>query len=154
MKLIVRGIPTERAERIRAGGPDANGQPALLRAVSGQLNPCRHCLQRIPEVEPKLVLSYRPFDAPQPFAETGPIFLHEHGCPHYEGNELPDWFALVQPALVRGYGHDDWIRYETGAVVPGEELAAACRRILENPEVAYVHIRSRFNCFLCRVERG
>jgi hypothetical protein len=55
---------------------------------------------------------------------------------------------------VRGYGHDDWIRYETGNVVPGGELTNECKKILANDEVAYVHIRSKFNCFQCRVERG
>jgi hypothetical protein len=60
----------------------------------------------------------------------------------------------MAPALVRGYDANDWIVYETGSVVDGPELEAACRRILANDAVAYVHIRSKFNCFQCRVERG
>ena len=39
----------------------------------------------------------------------------------YERDGLPSWFALMDPALVRGYGEDDWIRYETGSVVAGRE---------------------------------
>ena len=34
------------------------------------------------------------------------------------------------------------------------ELTAECEEILGNSEVAYVHIRSKFNCFQCRVDRG
>jgi hypothetical protein len=60
----------------------------------------------------------------------------------------------MDPALVRGYGNDDWIRYDTGSVVRGPELTDACQRILTDDTVAYVHIRSKYNCFQCRVDRG
>ena len=60
----------------------------------------------------------------------------------------------ASPAIIRGYGHDNWIRYETGEVVPGEELPNACHEILSNADIAYMHIRSKFNCFQCRVDRG
>lgn len=154
MRLAVRGIPTEHARRLRAGGADANGQPAIRRAAQGLANPCRHCLQLIPEGEQKLVLAYRPFERTQPYAEVGPVFLHAGECPRYEADALPAWFAYLTPAVIRGYDQDDWINYETGAVVPGPELTATCQRILADPDVAYVHIRSKFNCFQCRVDRA
>lgn len=154
MRLAVRGIPTTDAEPLRRGGPDANGQAALTRRAQGQGNPCRHCLQLIEAGDDKLVLSYRPFTGLQPYAESGPIFLHARDCERYDADALPPWFAAMAPALVRGYDANDWIVYETGSVVDGRELEAACRRILANASVAYVHIRSKFNCFQCRVERG
>ena len=55
---------------------------------------------------------------------------------------------------MRGYSAEDWIVYETGRVVPGTELADTCRSLLGRDDVAYVHIRSKFNCFQARVERG
>jgi hypothetical protein len=55
---------------------------------------------------------------------------------------------------VRGYGHDDSIRYDTGDVVAGRDLTVACRAILADPTIAYVHILSKFNCFQCRVDRA
>ena len=45
-------------------------------------------------------------------------------------------------------------RYDTGQALPGPELSTACERILSDSSVAYVHIRSKFGCFQCRVERG
>ena len=153
-RLAVHGIPTEQARRLRAGGPDANGQPALRRPAHGPANPCRHCLQLIREGDEMLVLSYRPFDALQPYAEAGPIFLHAADCPRYEAATLPAWFAHLQPALVCGYDAGDWIRYDTGQVLPGAGLGAACGTLLADDGVAYVHVRSKFNCFQCRVERA
>jgi hypothetical protein len=154
MQLSIVGISSEYVEVIRRGGTDANGQPALRRIAEGVANPCRHCLGLIAEGDEKLVLAYRPFDALQPYAETGPIFLHARGCARYQGSDLPGWFAFMDPAIVRGYGRDHWIRYETGDVVPGAGIAAACRRILADAAVAYVHVRSKYNCFQCRVDRA
>ncbi len=153
MQLSVRGIATEVFERIRCGGPDANGQPAVRRIAEGLANPCRHCLGLIAEGDGKLVLAYRPFTALQPYAETGPIFLHEAACERYERASLPPWFEFLDPAVLRGYGADDWIRYETGDVVPGMELGEACQRILGDATIAYVHIRSKYGCFQCHVDR-
>jgi hypothetical protein len=154
MKLAVRGIPTDEVDRLRQGGTDANGQPALIRVAEGMANPCRHCLDLISEGEEKLVLSYRPFERLQPYAEAGPIFLHKNSCERYEGEKLPRWFDYLDSGAVRGYGSDDWIRYDTGDVVRGTELEAACQRILCDETVAYVHIRSKYGCFQCRVDRG
>lgn len=154
MGMLVKGLDTGFVRAIRQDGPDANGQVALRKLAVAKANPCRHCLGLIEEGEPMLVLVYRPFNALQPYAEVGPIFLHAKDCTRYESDRLPGWFVNLQPALIRGYGGDDWIRYETGSVVPGEELDAVASRILSDPEVEYVHIRSKFNCFLCRVERN
>src|SRR5262245_37819017 len=152
VNLRIEGIPTEDVDRLRHGGLDANGQPALRRVAEGA-NPCRHCLGLIADGDEKLVLAYRPFADPQPYAETGPIFLHAKPCERYASDALPPWFVFLDPAVIRGYGDDHWIRYDTGNVVRGTDLDAACRDILADPTVAYVHIRSKFNCFQCRVDR-
>jgi len=154
MNLKVQGIATHEVERIRAGAADANNQPALVRTAEGGANPCRHCLELIADGEEKLVLSYRPFTEAQPYAESGPIFLHAKSCARYDSNALPAWFAFLDPAAIRGYGADDWIRYDTGQIVRGAELTAACETILSDPSIAYVHIRSKFGCFQCRVDRA
>ncbi len=154
MKLKIRGISTDECERIWRGGPDANGQPALRRIAEGLANPCRHCLELIPAGSEKLVLAHRPFDSLQPYAETGPIFLHATPCQRYEGEALPYWFDYLAPAIVRGYDENHWIRYDTGNVVAGKDIAQSCQGILSDSTVAYVHVRSKYNCFQCRVERG
>lgn len=101
-----------------------------------------------------LILNYRPFaGAPQPYAESGPIFLHQAECQRYDSDVLPAWFAALDPAAIRGYGLNDWIRYETGQIVRGPELTQAAQSILAEDNVAYVHIRSKFGCFQARVDR-
>lgn len=153
MKLRIRGISTDDCERIWHGGPDAHGQPALVRIAEGLANPCRHCLELIRAGEKKLVLAHRPFDGLHPYAETGPIFLHATPCERYDREVLPHWFDYLEPAIVRGYGADHWIRYDTGHVVNGTDIMRTCQNILSDVSVAYVHVRSKYNCFQCRVER-
>ena len=59
-----------------------------------------------------------------------------------------------------GGGRDQLLEFarhllrDTGDVVAGTELDAQCRKILADADVAYVHIRSKFNCFQCRVDRA
>ena len=103
--------------------------------------------------EPKLVLSLSAVRRAAAHAETGPIF-HQTECARYDSNALPQWFAFMDHAAIRGYGADGWIRYETGRIVRGIELTKAVSEILENENVAFVHIRSKFGySFQCRVDR-
>ncbi len=119
--------------------------------------PCRHCLENVGAGEPYLVLAYRPFPAPQPYAELGPIFLHAEACPAYEpAAGLPEREQRGRSArILRGYGADDRIVYGTGIVVGNDGIEAAAEAILERPDVAYVHMRSATNnCFTLRIDRA
>ena len=100
-----------------------------------------------------LILAHRPFPAPQPYAELGPIFLCADPCTAGGGNDLP---AMLTSAdyITRGYGSDDRIVYGTGAVTPTDSIPARAAQLLADPRVAYVHLRSaRNNCFQCRIDR-
>ncbi len=151
-------LPTEAARALRGeGARDANGQPPERHVSDGPGNPCRHCLAGIAAGAPMLVLAHRPFPAPQPYAELGPIFLHADPCPRWEGaaGEVPPLFLAWERLLIRGYGADGRIVYGTGRVVPTAELAAAAADLLERRGVAYLHARSATNnCFQCRIARA
>jgi hypothetical protein len=155
MDLIFSALPTETVTRLRAGGSDANGQPPE-RTVSDGGNPCRHCLAEIAAGEAMLILAHRPFPAPQPYAELGPIFLHAGNCPrHPDSPQMPAMFAGWERLMVRGYGMDDRIVYGTGQVVDTARLEAACRDLFADPRVAYIHLRSaKNNCYQARVDRA
>jgi hypothetical protein len=152
--IAFTAMPTEHAERLRAGGPDAYGRPAERHVSDGDGNPCRHCLDDIGRGEGMLVASYRPFPAPQAYAETGPIFLHAETCARWTGAGLPPVLARREHAMVRAYDADDRIVYGTGRTVATATLDAAAAALLARPEVRYVHVRSASNgCFTCRIDR-
>jgi Protein of unknown function (DUF1203) len=147
-------IPTDVARHYRAGGPDANGQVPERAVAEGAGNPCRHCLKMIPEGAGMLVLAHRPFPAPQPYAEVGPIFLCADECEAGGGEAMPDMLASPD-YIVRGYGADDRIVYGTGGVTATDRIAARAGDLLADARVAYVHVRSaRNNCYQVRIDRG
>lgn len=156
MKLLFKALPTQEVRAQQAGGPDAYGMPPERRISDGHGVPCRHCLKNVGAGEAYLILAYRPFPALQPYAETGPIFLHAEPCERAaDADMLPELFGNTASYIVRGYGHDDRIVYGTGAVVPTPEIRDRAGQLLGRPEIAYLHMRSaKNNCYQCRIERG
>lgn len=151
-----KAMPTTVARAYQSGRPDAYGLAPERWISDGDGVPCRHCLSDVAAGEAYLILAYRPFPDPQPYAETGPVFLHAADCErHPEVGETPDMFLGWRDLLIRGYGADDRILYGTGQIVPTSEVAATAATLLQRPEVAYLHLRSAANnCYQCRIERG
>lgn len=155
MPLAFEALPTDLVRAWRAGVPDANGQPPERGAVSdGSGVPCRHCLHEVPAGAGYLVLAHRPFPAPQPYAETGPIFVCADDCPRWQGDGLPPILRTSPDYLLKGYGSDFRIRYGTGRVVPAAEVADYAGQLLADPALAFVDVRSaRNNCYQLRICR-
>jgi len=156
MKPVFKALPTEAARALQAGSPDAYGFVPERKISDGDGVPCRHCLRNVDAGDAYLVLAYRPFPELQPYAETGPIFLHAEPCEQAaETNALPELFGNTAAYIVRGYSADDRIVYGTGAVVPTPEIPARAAELLAREDIAYLHMRSaKNNCFQCRIERG
>ena len=153
MTIQFSPIRTDIVRAYQAGGSDANGQVPERQISDGGGNPCRHCLKMIPAGAEMLVLAHRPFPVPQPYAELGPIFLCAKACKAGGGAEVPEMLASPE-YIVRGYGANDRIVYGTGAVVPTAGIIAEAQMRLDDPRVAYVHVRSaRNNCYQCRIDR-
>lgn len=149
-------MPTDVVQALRAGGPDTNGQPAERAVSNGNGNPCRHCLTFIPEGKDMLILNHRPFDSVQPYAESGPLFVCADACERWDGDGAPPIFSAQGEArLLKGYSPDDRIVYGLGRIVDAPEISEHARTVLNDPRVAYVHVRSSTNnCFTCRIDRA
>lgn len=145
-------IPTDIARAYQAGAPDANGMAPEHHISDGDGTPCRHCLKVISKDAGLLLLAYRPFPAPQPYAELGPIFLCADACTAGGGAEPPE--ILDSPTyILRGYSAENRIVSGTGAVVPLALVRDQAARRFADTRVAYVHVRSASNnCFMCRID--
>lgn len=147
-------LETDIARHFQKGGADANGQPPERTRSDGAGNPCRHCLREIPRDVEMLILSHRPFPAPQPYAETGPIFLCAAPCPRGGGSDIPRILETSPDYLMKGYSADHRIKYGTGRVISRANLPSYAKTLLDDPSVAYVHVRSaRNNCYQLRIDR-
>jgi hypothetical protein len=92
----------------------------------------------------------------QPYAETGPIFIHAEPCTRYpETDAVPAMFRARSHLMVRGYDRDDRIVYDSAARVPTGQVAQSAASLLQRDEIVYLHFRSASTtCFQCRVERA
>lgn len=154
--ILFHAMPTEDAEAIWAGGKDSYGFSAEKMISDGPGHPCRHCLANVNEGEELYVFAYRPFPELQPYAETGPIFLHARPCRRYQAEEVqPAVLQTSKDFILRGYGDNNRIVYGTGAVVLKEDIAKYAEGLLRRDDIAYVHVRSaRNNCYQCRIDRA
>ncbi|PDT78680.1 DUF1203 domain-containing protein [Sinorhizobium sp. BJ1] len=153
MALRYIAMSDVEAEWLRQGGRDAYGNLPERQISDGVGVPCRHCLRNVEEGQAYLILAYRPFSSAQPYAETGPIFMHADACPAPDGSLLPPILTSSKEYLLRGYGSNERIVYGTGGIVPAEMLEQRAEELLARPEVASVHVRSaKNNCYQCRIE--
>ena len=150
-----RALPTDEVRALQRGAADAYGNPPERRISDGSGIPCRHCLQHVAAGQDYLVLAYRPFPELQPYAETGPIFLHADDCARApDGDVLAPMFGATPDYVLRGYGADDRIVYGTGSVVETHRICGRVHELFQREDVAYVHMRSaRNNCYQLRVDR-
>ncbi|MDQ0561472.1 hypothetical protein QO004_003266 [Rhizobium mesoamericanum] len=147
-------MPAADAENLWNGGRDAYGFLPETMVSDGPGHPCRHCLKNIDAGEELLVFAYRPFPELQPYAETGPIFLHKQPCERYAAEEVLPPVLTSPDFIVRGYNTENRIVYGTGAVTPTPDIRSYATQLLDRPDIAYVHVRSaRNNCYQCRIDR-
>lgn len=147
-------MPTADAEHLWNGGRDAYDHLPETMISDGPGHPCRHCLKNIEAGAALLVFAYRPFPELQPYAETGPVFLHKEPCARYAAEEImPPVLTTSRDFILRGYGENNRIVYGTGAVTAIGDISIYAGQLLDRPEIAYVHVRSaRNNCFQCRID--
>ena len=155
-RLRFIAMTTQQAQAYRDGDPNANGQSPEIAIASGSANPCRHCLEEIAAGDDMLILAHRPFPEAQPYAELAPVFIHAGACERYGDEDYPPAMLKQRPQLlIRGYKADNRIKYGTGEVVATDDFLAPCTAKFDDPEIAFVHVRSATNnCFICRIEKA
>ncbi len=155
-KLRYLGLDTPAVRAMQAGGADSNGQAPERHVSDGGGNPCRHCLAYIPGGQAMLIIGHRPFPATQPYAETGPLFIHAQACTRYaENSGFPEALKNSTDFILRGYGHDDRIVYGSGSVVATSDIPARATELFTRDDIAFLHLRSTpNNCYQLRIERG
>ena len=155
LRIQFEALPTTAIRDLQSGGKDAYGNLPERKKADGSRIPCRHCLDLVAEGEDYLVVSYRPFETTQPYAETGPLFLHARRCERAAPtNQVPA--MMNSPAyILRGYDIDERIIYDTGALVQTSEIARYAADLLRDSSVASVHVRSAHDtCYQCRITRA
>ncbi len=132
-------LPTEIAEaaraRARADAPDHE----TITADKAESYPCRHCLCWAEPGERVILFPYSSIPTGRPYAESGPIFVHEKACARYDrAAEYPANFRRHR--VLRAYSKtNDMI----DAVVLGEnDPEKVIAELFENPATDFLQARS------------
>ena len=139
-------IPSDFASSVRA-----HAAPMPVR--DGARHQCRHCLTLSQADETVLLASYVPFSTDQPYAERGPVFIHERECERYATeNEYPAEFPK-RSAVLRAY--DAGERMIAAEPVGERRVEDVIDMLLSDPRVSTLHARNLAEgCFMFRVERA
>lgn len=135
-------IAAERLDAMRENGADEFANPWTLRVAEGW-EPLRCCLSGAVEGEDIALICYTPWTTPSPWAEAGPVFVHHKRCAGYaDTGTYPARFTECR-SMLNPFDHSGARAYEHITFVgPDDDHEAAVRKILEQPEVAYLHVRS------------
>jgi hypothetical protein len=119
----------------------------------GQPHQCRVCLHLSKPDEGVILMAHSPFASKQPYAETGPVFIHERECmPYRQVDIYPPEFPH-KAVVLRAYDECDAI---VGAEVVGERnVECVIAELFESQAITYLHARNlAYGCFMFRIERG
>jgi len=148
----IRALSPEFAAEIRSSRRDRRGREVSVRSDAGR-HQCRACLRLTEPGERHLLLSYSPFASDHPYAETGPIFIHERECDPYEsGAGYPPEFPR-HDVVLRAYNAAEEIEdaRRVGPLVVDDAISA----LFANERVAHIHARnSEYGCFMFRIDRA
>jgi|SRR5450830_1936997 hypothetical protein len=144
-------LPGEIVARVRAERIDSAGH-AVVSRLDGERHQCRACLRLTNSDEPVLLISHSPFESRQPYAERGPVFIHERECtPPPDPTAYPAEFPH-HDVVLRAYNGKDEI--EGAQLVGPRDVEEVIGTLLANPGVAYIHARnSAYGCYMFRIDR-
>ncbi len=144
-------IPSEFADSARATA--RNGGSSVVPRRDVEPHQCRHCLTLSEPGETVLLASYCPFSSDQPYAERGPVFVHERECARYALElEYPAQFPK-RSAVIRAYDSGDSML--AAQAVGDRRVESVIEELLGDPRAAYLHARNvAEGCYMFRIERA
>jgi len=153
LTLTVHPIDPARLDDVRRNGEDVSGNPFTAFAATGDGEPLRCCLRYARADEQIALISFAPFTEQSVWREVGPVYVHAERCEGYAERALPDELRRG-PRVLRTYRADGSMNYEHNTLVGDEDVEPVLGRLLAEPDVATVHVRTVLpQCFLYAVTR-
>jgi len=150
----VQALSCDRLEAIKYSGTDDGGNCVFPARTAQGGEPLRCCLKIARPGEQILLVAYRPFNKPSPYAETGPVFVHAESCAGYRRYDLyPDEFR-GRPQVFRCYDTDGNIVGGRFAE-PTDDVEAVIEELFADPTVEYIHTRNVvYGCYMLELRRS
>lgn len=148
-------IDPARLAAMRENGADEYGNPWNSRSAEGG-EPLRCCLRIAGPDEEIVLMCYSPWTEMSPWLEAGPVFVHFHECDGYRTPWLYPEAFTEHNCVLNTFDHTGARAYESITFVrPGEDHEAVIRKVMSEPAVAHLHVRSaEALCFTFEVNSG
>jgi hypothetical protein len=151
--VTVHPIDPARLDAVRRAREDGWGNAFVPFPATGDGEPLRCCLRFAHAGEQIALISFAPFEQASVWREVGPVYVHAEHCEGYGERSLPDELSRG-PRVLRTYRADGTMNYEHNTLVGDEDLEPVLDRLLDEPDVATVHVRTVLpQCFLYAVTR-
>lgn len=148
--MKIHALPPDVLDRARAlAGTDEHHE----RHPESPGAPLRCCLRKAEPGEPLVLFRHTPTAGVGPYEELGPVFAHADPCDGPSSTaEFPQAFRHA-PRALRAYTAAG--RIHGGEIAPPDALDDVLARVLADPEVTEVQVRSvSHGCFLFSVTPG
>ena len=145
-------LATEIATAARAAARLQKPDHATMTVAEPKTAPCRHCLRWAEPGERVILFPYASIESGSPYAESGPIFIHESECERYAATaEYPS--AFRNGRVVRAYDADR--KMIDAVAVNGTRIEAVIETLLRNPASAFLQVRSADRgCYTLGIQRA
>jgi hypothetical protein len=137
----IEAIPPATLSQIRSAGRDEAGNPLRVRVDDEGGSPLRCCLRDTVPGERVFLIAYTPPGVAGPYAERGPVFVHEAACVGYpDVHHYPAGLGHRRQ-IVRGYDHSGNMATAT-VVADGQEAEQELASVLGRPDIHVAHVRN------------
>ena len=146
----ISAIPPQTLDRIRVAGQDDFGNPLEVIVDEQGGSPLRCCLRPATPGDHLLLIAYRPFSRPGPYAEAGPVFIHAERCAGYaEPSQYPAGYRDWKPLIFRPYHYGGRMAYPAIAMVDGLQAEQIIEKIFADPTIEVIHARNVYaGCYM------
>ena len=153
MSYRVIPISTELVNEVRQTrvSPQYKSLVANVSVANGY-GPCRSCLKIFEQgTDRRIYFTYNSFSGRSSLPDPGPVFIHEHKCPAFDGPGFPpDLLGL--PVLIEAFADESRLvlRQPVDAGSVDRQIAS----VFSDETVKFINLRNaEAGCFIARVER-
>jgi hypothetical protein len=151
-KFKIIPIAKEYAEKIRSSMRDDFGHELHTASLSGRAL-CRFCLTDGGPEQKHILFSYLPVENINPYAEIGPVFIHDECEQYIDVDTVPHDLATRKFLTIRGYSAGQ--NLIKGYMAKGNEIVETIERLFENAEVESIHINDASSgCYFLKIVRA
>lgn len=157
LNITYHAIPKNYIDTIRNSMQDGFGH-AVEVSLAGETGygPCRCCLKQFQPGEKRLLFSYAPVNAANPYDEVGPVYIHED-CSTYEDNsafppEVKNGRLPVRLVL-RCYNRGKRMILAR-FIKDNNEVEKMITELFADPLIEFIHIRNAvYQCFIAEIRK-